>query len=359
MAGGNCGGFVGLRQGKRWGTVLLLIGQFAVGGSIALMAQWFQISGDPAGLFLAWGLSVLAMAVCLRHSLLATLAMGLLFFSINALAYVWVPFIAIPLVVAVAAWCRSRWVFFGGTTLAGYLAGGLVLEAAWDYSRSYQGYDFSMMYLALMGFYWAGSQLYARYQPSQPPKLVLDAGLDFAPIAEFKALVGLAGWLLFWSFQHTGYGWYLVDRPWPLWQNLASYGAGVVTLVFVGIAISLIGWLLKQHCLSRVELGITGIWVLSLLVLQLGALWGLSVIVYNLLVFAIGCLILWQGLQVAVRWRFWLGLSTLTLQILFRFFEYDTGLLLKALALIVCGVGVIILGIRFEQYSSRRLSTGV
>ncbi|NJK71978.1 MAG: DUF2157 domain-containing protein [Synechococcaceae cyanobacterium SM2_3_60] len=79
MAGCTGGGFVGLRQGQRWGTILLLIGQFAVGGSIGLMAQWFQISGDPAGLFLAWGLSVLAMAVCLRHSLLATLAIFLLF----------------------------------------------------------------------------------------------------------------------------------------------------------------------------------------------------------------------------------------------------------------------------------------
>ncbi|NJK71977.1 MAG: hypothetical protein HC926_00695 [Synechococcaceae cyanobacterium SM2_3_60] len=274
--------------------------------------------------------------------------------------YVWVPFIAVPLVVAVAAWCRSRWVFFWGTTLAGYLAGGLVVQAAWDYSRSYRGYDFAMMYLALMGFYWAGSQLYARYQQvqqSQQPDLIPDPGLDFAPIAEFKALMGLAGWLLFWSFRHTNYSWYFLDSPWPLWQNLASYWAGGVTLVFVGIAISLIGWRLKQQRLSRMELAITGVWGLSLLLLQMGAIWGLSVVLYNLLVFAIGCLTLWQGLQLAVRWRFWLGLSTLTLQILFRFFEYDTGLLLKALALITCGVGVIVMGIRFERYSSRQINT--
>jgi hypothetical protein len=39
----------------------------------------------------------------------------------------------------------------------------------------------------------------------------------------------------------------------------------------------------------------------------------------------------------------------LTLVVLTRFFEYPTGLLAKSVALVVCGIGVIWIGLKFER----------
>jgi len=40
----------------------------------------------------------------------------------------------------------------------------------------------------------------------------------------------------------------------------------------------------------------------------------------------------------------------LTLQILSRVLEYETGLLVKSLVFVICGVGVIFVGLWFERY---------
>ena len=95
---------------------------------------------------------------------------------------------------------------------------------------------------------------------------------------------------------------------------------------------------------------IIGISALSLLILMhSGAWWGLSLLLTNLGLFVLSGAITWQGLQLSQRWRFWLGLLTITIHILTRFFEYETGLLVKSLVLMVCGVGVILAGLKFEQ----------
>ena len=95
---------------------------------------------------------------------------------------------------------------------------------------------------------------------------------------------------------------------------------------------------------------IIGVSALGLLVLiHSGAWWGVSLLLTNIGLFVLGAAIAWQGLQLSQRWRFWLGLLTLTIHILTRFFEYETGLLTKSLVLVICGVAVILAGLKFEQ----------
>ncbi|NJL89925.1 MAG: hypothetical protein HC916_09180 [Coleofasciculaceae cyanobacterium SM2_1_6] len=43
-------------------------------------------------------------------------------------------------------------------------------------------------------------------------------------------------------------------------------------------------------------------------------------------------------------------MTILTAQIFSRTFEYETGLLLKSLVLILCGIGVMVAGVWFERY---------
>jgi hypothetical protein len=94
--------------------------------------------------------------------------------------------------------------------------------------------------------------------------------------------------------------------------------------------------------------------LLMLILLSVGALWGVSLVLVNLALFGLAAVITWQGLHLAQRWRFWLGLLTLTLLVLTRFFEYDADLLLKSFALVICGIGVILAGLKFERVLAQR-----
>src|SRR5688500_20238486 len=58
------------------------------------------------------------------------------------------------------------------------------------------------------------------------------------------------------------------------------------------------------------------------------------------------------------RLAFWFGSLYLVLLILSRFLEYETSLLVKSAAFLVCGLTVIIAGISFEKYF-RRNAAGI
>jgi hypothetical protein len=56
-----------------------------------------------------------------------------------------------------------------------------------------------------------------------------------------------------------------------------------------------------------------------------------------------------KGILEERRSAFWLGTLFLALLVLSRFFEYETSLLLKSLAFIVCGAMTIAAGIAYER----------
>ena len=60
------------------------------------------------------------------------------------------------------------------------------------------------------------------------------------------------------------------------------------------------------------------------------------------------------GVAAADRRYFWPGVLMVAALIFARFFEYETGLLLKAAVFMACGIGLIVGGIRFETYLRRR-----
>lgn len=51
----------------RLADVALVLGAFLFGADLALVAQWFQLTGDGGGLFFVWGVGTLGMAWALRH----------------------------------------------------------------------------------------------------------------------------------------------------------------------------------------------------------------------------------------------------------------------------------------------------
>jgi len=120
MVGLQVAGFQVWQQGsRRLGSALLIAGELTLGACIGLMAQWVQLGGSAAGLFWAWGMGSLAMAYSLRHSPSGVLACVLLGSGMVADLVDWgpvnflhlYPWLTLGLLVPLAYWCCSRWVF--------------------------------------------------------------------------------------------------------------------------------------------------------------------------------------------------------------------------------------------------------
>jgi uncharacterized membrane protein len=70
----------------------------------------------------------------------------------------------------------------------------------------------------------------------------------------------------------------------------------------------------------------------------------------NVLLFLLAVALMRDGLAEGQRRSFWSGITLVALQILSRLLEYETALLLKSLVFVLCGVGVIVIGLWFERY---------
>jgi uncharacterized membrane protein len=76
---------------------------------------------------------------------------------------------------------------------------------------------------------------------------------------------------------------------------------------------------------------------------------GVAPLVFNILLFGLAIALIRDGLALTSRPTFWGGMVLLVLGIMSRMLEYNTGLLLKSIVFILCGVGVIIAGLWFER----------
>ena len=360
---------------QRLGSALLAIGQLMLGASIGLMAQWLQISGSPSGLFLWWGIGVLAMAYGVRHTFSGALAIVLMlaatvsgmedwpFGSHIDFAIQWMP-LAIPAVcLPLAYWCRSRWIF-AFAILATCFA---FVSVALHTSGPANSYWFLLGSFAIAASLWSGSFCHQRAQPQLQAQLSAveaeDAraeSLNFAPIAQFFSLLGWLSYLYVLGFAGVLYGWR--SNGWQLYRLSEVFQTpnagllGTFVAVYGGLAIA--AWVANwrhRRTLPRPVLVLDGA-ILSVaasmaIFLQLGHLWGLSLVAINLLYFGLAGILTWHGLQLGIRWRYWMGLLALTLQLISRFFEYDTGLLVKSLVLVAAGIGIVLAGLSFERHA--------
>jgi uncharacterized membrane protein len=90
--------------------------------------------------------------------------------------------------------------------------------------------------------------------------------------------------------------------------------------------------------------------------LSINKLPGTAALIFNLLLFVLAVGLVRQGLAQSQRRLFWSGMVLLTLQIFTRLIEYNTDLLLKSIALLLCGLGIIAAGLWFERHV-RKLRT--
>ncbi|MEM9486357.1 MAG: DUF2157 domain-containing protein, partial [Cyanobacteria bacterium P01_F01_bin.116] len=125
----------------------------------------------------------------------------------------------------------------------------------------------------------------------------------------------------------AGLGWLRLRhqlRHWQLWQERS--------VNTVAIALSLI----VSTSIVITHISLNGIDIVA-------------AVVFNIMLFLLALALLRDGLALGGRRTFWGGMGLLVLALLSRLFEYNTSLMLKALVLVLCGIGVIIAGLWFER----------
>ncbi|MGD1704007.1 DUF2157 domain-containing protein [Dapis sp. BLCC M229] len=348
---------------QKLGYGLLIFGALILGANIALMAQMFHIGGSPYGLYIVWGLGVLVMAYSLQLASLGVMAILLIglgyLMGLSAVFYPgefsWLQFIieymslvAVLLFIPLAYWCNSRIIFFLAT---------LIILLALEISL-FRIFDF------LNHGLWGAIAL------TLPPALLWGYDDIILPKVNSRIFQAFTRNLAIW---YLSIGFFFLSFR-AIWQDfiLVNYSeisseihwlTLVEVLVFVGLTI----W--EWLCLARPNKRDAQSWrldlvsgvILSFIVgTAILCFWHLSIneipeiatFIINIEMFLLAAGLIRIGLARGIRGTFWGGLVLLTLQIVSRTFEYNTGLLLKSFVFILCGVGVIAAGLWYERHLS-------
>lgn len=351
---------------QRLGQGLLIFGALIFGANIALMAQMFHIGGSDYELYIVWGLGVLVMAYSLQLASLGVIAilliglgylMGLstLFepveFSWLQLTIEYMALVIVLLFIPLAYWCRSR-IIFSLSTLILLLALEISLSRIFDLSN--HGLWGAIALTLPPALLWG-------YDDVILPKI--DSRI-FQPLTRNLAIWYLSIGFFCLSFRSIWQNFSL--RSYPQTISQVSWLTLIEVLVFVGLTIWEWLHLARPHKTNsqRWQLDAVSSVIFGLIfVTTILCFWHLSIneipeiatLLVNIEMFILAAGLIRIGLDRGVRGAFWGGLVLLTLQIISRTFEYNTGLLFKSFVFILCGVGVIVAGLWFERHLSSSL----
>ena len=368
------------------GQGLLILGALILGANMGLMGQMFHISNPFYELLLAWGIGVIAMAYSLRLTSLGVLSIILLMlgywrFWWNAVGGIWLtsssledfswpsfmgqhmPLLVCLIVVPLAYWCRSRWIFgLGAIALVFSLEGNILMLNAQAVSAQSMAWVLALAFTlpaALLWGYddslWVYGNLFQ--QSNRGRDRLVGAISSFQPIAHNLALFFLG--IIFFTASFSEF-----------WNNLSFPDSAARSPVFSWFpwldilllgALAIVEWLrlalLARQRLNQSDLTTIVVGVL-LLISALLPFWHLSVapisviatFIFNVMLFLLAAGLMREGLAQGERRAFWSGMILLTLRILIWFLLAATGLVFKSLVFILCGVGVIAIGLWFERY---------
>ncbi|MEM9004693.1 MAG: DUF2157 domain-containing protein [Cyanobacteria bacterium P01_F01_bin.86] len=406
----NLGGFALISPGlphQRWqriGQALLLLGALLLGANLALMGQIIPISSTRYEFCAVWALGVLAMAYGVRLTFLGMLALLLLgvgYWSSlwdmewlqNSLFGIWtlqlMPLIVTAFFLPLAYYCQSQVLFAlsaiatvssllvltldVGSALPAWLeALVLILPYAllWAYDDTLwmviRTFIQKNVYLREITAY--GRLPFASELPTEVNETAINdyetsvteiSDRPFQPVARGLMAFGLS--VFYWVFSFHDAWTASVNRGFPdsLWPWRDTW-LMLLTLLILGawtvLSWGYLGWRQQQRVWRLDALSIK---VLAFLLVTAAIFFGASVVgpisilattVFNILLAVTSLGMMREGLGAGARAPFWWGLVMLTLQILSRVLEYETGLLVKSLVFVICGVGIILIGLWFERY---------
>lgn len=359
---------------QRLGQGLLLLGGLILGANMGLMGQMFHINAPVYELLLAWGIGVIAMAYSLRSTSLGILAIILIgsgYWSfwgtviyqswlLSLQELVWstligqhMPLLASLLLIPLAYWCRSAVIFALAATMV-VLA--LIANLQFFPSANWLlAIAFVLPPALLWGYddsWWVYGEL-----PGQSSRTHLPVAVEsFQPLAQSLALVDLG--ILFYVLSFQGF-----------WQSIAQtdsfsqspeFNWLLLLDILVLSGLTLFEWwqLLTKTRHSQPSENLAtiaiGIWLAIAAVLTcwhtlITPISWVATAIFNLLLFLLAAGIIRAGLAQGERRAFWGGIVLLTLRVLTWFLLSPTGLLFKSLMFILCGVGLIFVGLWFER----------
>lgn len=351
---------------SRLGHGLLLMGTLLLGATLGFIAQMFHSSGESFILFLLWGLGTLAMAFALRLTSLGIASWVVLevgywggiadrLFVQGSLSPLMgivrhFPLVTILLWIPLAYTCRSRWLFglaAVGATVAFGVNTAIFLEPFYNRSALSAGTVAALGLTLPTLLFWAYQDRLWVFLPEEP---------SFIPHARRLSVATLSCNLYALSFNIWG------DRL--TFQPLLQYPAARDWLNLADIVV-LLGFALwawrrlgaggdRGWQIDAVSTGVAALAIASGSLVWVYFVWGgnpiLFTVLFNGLLIALSMGCIWQAMNQGQRLGFWWGVLAIVLQLFARMIEYDTGLLLKAAILFLCGITVIAAGLWFERY---------
>jgi uncharacterized membrane protein len=335
-------------KSPRLGHALVVLGTLVFGANIGLMAQIFHIKSHFYNGFFAWAIGAIVMAYAVESVPNAVIAIIVSFIGFcgwadyNHLSFCYYPFVAAAIFLPFACFSRS------------VLAFSLSLLAIGASVIVYTGFDSEI--IASFGLAAPGAALlFFAFG------LLLNRSVGFKPFASpamVVATVFIAFGAYLSSFHHYS----------SSYSNLFEHRMWLVPISCL-YAMAFLMWSFAFKTFfagQRIGLFAFGVLVSCVLVAapivitqaSMGSPDSFWVTVFS----NVGCLILSAAL-IANSFRsedrrlFWAGVLYLALVITSRFFEYETGLLIKAVVFIACGIGLILAGVGFENYLKQRRMT--
>ncbi len=352
------------------GQGLLLIGGITLGATMALMAQMYHISGPLHPLLITWSFGVVLMAYCLRNSGLGILSALILLWAGGSgsvelrgwgseyiasgigyqIAILNLSVIAGLLYLPLAQWTRSRSLFVISiiVSLFNFLP-------VWSEVRYYSD---NILVTNLLGALTLTAPIAFLWSY---PKQVDRIRETFQPIARNIGILCLGLLLYICSFRQS----FILDTS-TFGRIVTTDGTKFWMYAIPGIVIlclmTVFQWsklVSRFRALSRSDVNLNLTIGTMILIVGGYCFFGSkgdrpdTIFVMNglLAVLSIGCIR--ESLETKRRSQFWYGLIVLVLQIVTRFFEYESELILKAMILTLCGFGIIAAGIWFEKYAGR------
>lgn len=350
---------------SRLGQGLLLISSLILGANIGLMSQMFHQTGALYELYLIWGFAVLLMAYGLSLTSLGIVAIilvsigyfsGLNWFSNRDINYLiqFIPLLVICFFIPLAYRCRSPWLFFLTSCLTIVSFNINCLSNIGTISAPLKGFLFAIAFSIPLAFFWS-------YQDK--PKLFnfnITASfnnLTFTNLSRKITVLYLS--LILYIFSFNWWWQYYPNQQENLMSRWDYFSLLLQIFLFTIVAIYWwyklgkrqninASWRLDSHSFY---MG-TVIIIISLLIslnVNYNLVGSIGTVIFNGLLFFLALTLIRQALKSEQRLGYWSGICLLSLQVFSRMFEYNTGLLTKAIVLFACGLSVIIAGIWFEK----------
>ncbi|MFN7930784.1 MAG: DUF2157 domain-containing protein [Blastocatellia bacterium] len=334
----------------RLGHALVFTGSLVFGANIGLMAQIFHISGEWYGLFGAWALGALVMAYAARSWITGLLALmtALLWYGGISDAHPSAATALIPLVIAGAflplAWWLGSRVLYGATFVGLTIA--LCLAAAVK-SNSSKHVLAAMVIGGLLS--WAAGEFH-RIKNIRPAFGNPIAGLGILTLGTCSYI---------WSF----HDWWKLHNWIAGTANTSAGRVWAIPLVVAAVAaVALLTASVREINVAPARRLLAIGMMVATAMLFVSAMLGASqrgdatllTIAVNFAALVIATVAIAIGVMDERRVAFWVGTLFLVLLIISRFLEYETSLLTKSAAFMLCGLAMITAGVAYEKYLARK-----